>query len=75
MVTALSFERFDVLFLDVKFQYLASYLGQKNTGIPIVGLVGPEEQWSESGVDGVSYKRDAIRDCVKMAKVIMSERF
>lgn len=75
LLAALSLERFDVVFLDVRFQDLAGRLGRENAGVPIVGLYGHDEQWNTAGADSVLHKRDAIGECVKTAKAVISERF
>lgn len=38
VLSALSLERFDVVFLDARFQNLAGRFGRQNAGVPIVGL-------------------------------------
>ena len=75
VLTALSLERFDVVFLDVRFQDLVGDLSRQNAGVAIVGLYQPEEQWSAAGVDAVLSKLDALGECVKTAKALTSERF
>ena len=75
VLTALSLEHFDVVFLDVKFQDLVGLLGRQNAGIPIVGLYGPHEQWSTAGADAVLHKREALGEAIKTAKALISERF
>ena len=74
VLAVLSFERFDVVFLDVRFQNLVGCFGRKNAGVPIVGLDHREEQWSATGVDAVLDKRDAIGQCVETAKAVISEK-
>ncbi len=62
----------DIVFLDVRFQDLAGCLGRENAGVPIVGLYGPDEQWSAASADSVLDKRDAIGERVKTAEAVMS---
>lgn len=75
ILTALSLEDYDVLFLDVSFQDLVGRLGRLNTSIPIVGLYGgPNEEWTASGADAVLHKRDALGEGIKTINAIMSGR-